>query len=102
MALYALPSPDVAATTVITGAFVPSPVRVLPAGDMVETTSSGQAMFEEALVRHLNALHRFALRLTGQGNDAEDLVQETVARALERRTQFHPGSNLAAWLCTIM
>jgi RNA polymerase sigma-70 factor (ECF subfamily) len=47
------------------------------------------------------ALRRVALRLTRHEPDAEDLVQETVVRALERRTQFRPGTNLRAWLFTI-
>jgi RNA polymerase sigma-70 factor (ECF subfamily) len=47
------------------------------------------------------ALHRWALRLTHHEADAQDLVQETVTRALERRTQFQPGTNLRAWLFTI-
>jgi RNA polymerase sigma-70 factor (ECF subfamily) len=57
--------------------------------------------FEAGLVSQLPALRRMALRLTGQVPDAEDLVQETVARALAHRAQFQPGTNLRAWLCTI-
>jgi RNA polymerase sigma-70 factor (ECF subfamily) len=39
--------------------------------------------------------------LTRRPYDAEDLVQETVARALAYRAQFHPGTNLRSWLLTI-
>ena len=46
-------------------------------------------------------LWRFALRLTRHSDDAEDLVQRTCVRALERRTQWQPGSNLLSWLFAI-
>ena len=57
--------------------------------------------FEAGILAQLDALFRVALRMTGHIHDAEDLVQETVARALARRAQFTPGSNLRAWLFTI-
>ena len=57
--------------------------------------------FEAGLLAHLPALHRVAVRLTRRPYDAEDLVQETVARALAYRAQFHPGTNLRSWLLTI-
>lgn len=65
------------------------------------TGGTGGESFEAGLVSQLPVLRRLALRLTGQVPDAEDLVQETVARALAHRAQFQPGSNLRAWLCTI-
>jgi RNA polymerase sigma-70 factor (ECF subfamily) len=40
--------------------------------------------------------------LLRSGPDADDLVQETVVRALDRRELFQPGTNLRAWLFTIM
>ena len=58
-------------------------------------------MFSAELVGQIPALRRMALRLTRHESDAKDLVQETVLRALERRAQFRPGSNLRAWLFTI-
>jgi RNA polymerase sigma-70 factor (ECF subfamily) len=57
--------------------------------------------FAVELVGQIPALHRGALRLTRHEADAQDLVQETVTRALERRGQFQPGTNLRAWLFTI-
>jgi RNA polymerase sigma-70 factor (ECF subfamily) len=69
----------------------------------VSTTSVGlmEEPFSAELIGQIPALRRMALRMTGHPSDAEDLVQETVMRALERRTQFRPGSNLRAWLFTI-
>ena len=48
------------------------------------------------------ALQAFARRLTTQGCDAEDLVQDTILRALTAQHHFTMGTNLKAWLFTIM
>lgn len=47
-------------------------------------------------------LWRFALRLSSSTANAEDLVQKTVVRALERQHQFALGSRLRSWLYSIM
>jgi RNA polymerase sigma-70 factor (ECF subfamily) len=57
--------------------------------------------FAMDLVEQMPALHRGALRLTRQEANAQDLVQDTLTRALERRAQFQSGTNLRAWLFTI-
>ena len=61
----------------------------------------GYDTFVDEVVDHLEVLYRVALRLTRRPQDAEDLVQETAARALTRRAQYQPGTNLRAWLLTI-
>lgn len=50
----------------------------------------------------LPRLWRFALRLTRDKTDAEDLVQRCCVRALERQWQWRPGSSLLSWLFAIM
>ena len=50
----------------------------------------------------LPRLWRFALRLTRHAADAEDLVQRSCLRALERRLQWQPGSALLSWVFAIM
>ncbi|MBO6784504.1 MAG: sigma-70 family RNA polymerase sigma factor [Alphaproteobacteria bacterium] len=51
---------------------------------------------------HLPVLRRFALALARDPELADDLVQNCVARAIERIDQFEPGTNLRAWLFTIL
>lgn len=54
------------------------------------------------LTGKLIRLRKFAIRLTGNVPDAEDLVQSTVLRALEKRHMYESGSNLMAWTSKIM
>src|SRR5690242_4927771 len=50
---------------------------------------------------HMRAVRAFALRLTGNPADADDLFQETLARALANAHQYSAGSQLRSWLFTI-
>jgi RNA polymerase sigma-70 factor, ECF subfamily len=50
----------------------------------------------------LDPLYATALRLTRNPTDAEDLVQDTVVKALRFSERFKPGTNLKAWLYTIL
>ncbi len=60
-------------------------------------------MFQpQELVPEITRLHRFALRLTGNVADAEDLVQSTALRALEKKHQFRDGTDLFKWCSKIM
>lgn len=58
----------------------------------------------EQIADHLPHLERFALSLVGQSrrSEADDLVQDCVERALVKADQFTPGTNLRAWLFTMM
>ena len=55
----------------------------------------------QAIVPLMPGLWRFAMSLSGTRDVADDLVQATCVRAIERQDQFTPGTKLQAWLFTI-
>lgn len=57
--------------------------------------------FGQAALDHLDALYGFAMTLTRNRGEAEDLVQETYLRAVRAFGQLMPDSNLKGWLFTI-
>jgi len=61
-----------------------------------------RAAFEAEALASVDSLYRTALRLTRVPADAEDLVQETYLKAFRAADQFAPGTNLRAWLFTIL
>ncbi|MBK7821309.1 MAG: sigma-70 family RNA polymerase sigma factor [Tessaracoccus sp.] len=60
------------------------------------------AAFEEEALSHLDKLYAAALRMTRNPADAEDIVQETYAKAFASRHTFTMGTNLRAWLYRIL
>ncbi|MCB1500858.1 MAG: RNA polymerase sigma factor [Bauldia sp.] len=56
----------------------------------------------EGLRQHLRRLWRYGVVLSGSRDTADDLVQATCLRALERAHQFQPGTHLDRWLMTIL
>jgi RNA polymerase sigma-70 factor (ECF subfamily) len=58
--------------------------------------------FGEDALGHLDALYATARRLTRDAAEAEDLVQETYVKAFRNRRRFEAGTNLRAWLFTIL
>lgn len=57
---------------------------------------------QESIAELIPRLHRYARTLTGSRTRAEDLVQDTLERSWERRHLWQPGTDLRAWLFTIM
>jgi RNA polymerase sigma-70 factor, ECF subfamily len=76
-------------------------MALLPFRTRKASAASADAIAEEALA-HADALYRSALRLTRNTAEAEDLVQDTYLKALRAGHRFEPGTNLRAWLFTIL
>lgn len=64
--------------------------------------SSDVDAFEVEMLGHLDTLYAVSCRMTRSTTEAEDLVQDTIVKAMRARDQFEPGSNLKAWLLRIM
>lgn len=58
--------------------------------------------FEREAVPHMDALFNFALKMTGDSDEADDLVQETYLKAFRFFDKFEKGTNCKAWLFRIM
>ena len=69
---------------------------------MAGFNQSVTSSFETDALASLDSLYRTALRLTHRPADAEDLVQDTYLKAFRAANQFAPGTNLRAWLFTIL
>ncbi|GAA4950189.1 sigma-70 family RNA polymerase sigma factor [Yinghuangia aomiensis] len=78
--------------------------RVEEVGPVAETETLEQrdARFERDALPYLDQLYSAALRMTRNPADAEDLVQETFAKAYGSFHQFREGTNLKAWLYRIL
>lgn len=61
-----------------------------------------EAEFKNGLVQAIRPLRAFAISLAGKVDRADDLVQETLTKAWAHRDSFQPGSNMRAWLFTIL
>lgn len=94
------PAPDLdwgAMTDHLTGDVDPASVDV-----ETETSEQRAARFERDALPFLDQLYAAAMRMTRNPADAEDLVQETFAKAFSSFHQFKPGTNLKAWLYRIL
>lgn len=69
---------------------------------MGNRATADRGSFESQALPHLDALYRFALHLGGERMRAEDLVQDTMLKAIRAWEQFEPGTNIRAWLMTIL
>lgn len=76
------------------------PGRGVPSTDGRDVDTDDR--FGTEVLALLDPLYGTALRLTRRADQAEDLVQDTVVKALRARTRFAAGTNLKAWLFTIL
>ncbi len=67
-----------------------------------ETNKKKYEAFETEIMPHVNALQSFALKMTNDHEDSDDLVQETLLKAFRFFDKFENGTNAKAWLFQIM
>lgn len=58
--------------------------------------------FRAQLIAAIPSLRAFGMSLTARGDRADDLVQETLMKAWKHHDSFQPGTNMKAWLYTIL
>jgi RNA polymerase sigma-70 factor, ECF subfamily len=83
-------------------AFVPQPSIAEGVGPVTETLEERSQRFEDDVLPYLDQLYAAGMRMTRNPADAEDLVQETFAKAYASFHQFQEGTNLKAWLFRIL
>ncbi len=71
-------------------------------GPVPETLEQRSQRFSRDVLPYLDQLYAAGMRMTRNPADAEDLVQETFAKAYASFHQFQPGTNLKAWLFRIL
>jgi len=71
-------------------------------GHLMRDNSKKQQEFNREIIPHLDVLYNFALRLTTDPNDAEDLVQDTIVKAFRFFSSYENGTNAKAWLFRIL
>ena len=85
------------------GAMTESSTDELELVDPADETPEQRAVrFERDALQYLDQLYSAAMRMTRNPADAEDLVQETYAKAFAAFHQYKPGTNLKAWLYRIL
>lgn len=67
-----------------------------------KTLFSTHQEFEKEAVPHMDILYNYALRMTGNRDDADDLLQETYLKAYRFWDKYEKGTNIRAWLFRIM
>jgi RNA polymerase sigma-70 factor (ECF subfamily) len=82
--------------------FAKKPASVAQDLSMMADGEGSAGTFEVELLTHLDALYGVSCRMTKSTTEAEDLVQDTVVKAMRARSQFQPGTNLKAWLLRIL
>lgn len=69
---------------------------------MTDDANSVDRSFKRDLLAALPNLRAFAVSLTGRHHAADDLVQDTIMKAWAKQDHFEPGTNMKAWLFTIL
>lgn len=69
---------------------------------MTQDEDSIERDFKRSMLACLGSLRAFGVSLTGRHDRADDLVQDTIMKAWAKKTSFEPGTNMKAWLFTIL
>jgi RNA polymerase sigma-70 factor (ECF subfamily) len=77
-------------------------MTTLPITGLVRTKEDKHREFETEAIPHMDLLYSFALRTTGNSDDAKDLLQETYLKAFRFWDKYEKGTNIRAWLFRIM
>src|SRR5438067_6747431 len=84
------------------GATVAEMAEASPDATRIAAEARDRVRFEEEALALSDQVYRVARRLAGSREEAEDLVQDTYARAFRSWRQYQPGTNLRAWLLRIL
>jgi RNA polymerase sigma-70 factor (ECF subfamily) len=76
--------------------------KTAPSGPSEDEMEQRQTTFKRDLLAVLPSLRAFAISLTGRHDQADDLVQDTIMKAWAKQEQFEMGTNMKAWLFTIL
>jgi RNA polymerase sigma-70 factor (ECF subfamily) len=83
-------------------AFAPMASEIATTISKVESTAERVARFERDALQYTSQLYSAAMRYTKNPHDAQDLVQDTYAKAFTAFHQYQDGTNLKAWLYRIL
>jgi RNA polymerase sigma factor (sigma-70 family) len=70
--------------------------------DKIYSLVNARGVFEKEFMPHMDAMYNFALKLTADEDDAQDLVQDTCLKAYRFINSFEPGTYAKAWLFRIL
>lgn len=70
--------------------------------DKIYSLGNAGRIFEKEFMPHMDAMYNFALKLTADEDDAQDLVQDTCLKAYRFINSFEPGTYAKAWLFRIL
>lgn len=87
---------------IISGSLIALAAPVVGLAAASRATQKKHREFEEEAIPHMDVLYNFALRTTGNEDDARDLLQETYLKAYRFWDKYEKGTNIRAWLFRIM
>lgn len=87
---------------IISGSLIVLAAPVVGFAALSRATRKKHREFEEEAIPHMDVLYNFALRTTGNEDDARDLLQETYLKAYRFWDKYEKGTNIRAWLFRIM